>query len=126
MPSDSPLARLPAELVLSIFCALPSFSDVAWFATTCHRHRQIWVNYVYTIYHNVSPRTIPHCKYAWMLLSDQGGPPASATYLAFHEVLQLVRNAAVTGQSIAGSQRNNLTNHFTRVGGKAWFTLMLR
>lgn len=114
MPSESFFVRLPPELIVSIFGALPSFSDGAWFAATCRRHRRIWVEYAYSIYRHVAPRTIPCRKHARVLLSDQGGPPASVTDLSFSEVLQLIRNAAVVEQSVADFERN----HISRVRGK--------
>ncbi|KAH8424664.1 uncharacterized protein LDX57_002408 [Aspergillus melleus] len=122
MSSDLLLARLPSELIVSIFGALPSFSDVAWFAATSRRHRQVWVDNAYTIYQQVAPRTIPCSKHARVLLADQGGPPVSDTHLSFQEVLQLIRNAAALEQSVAEFEKN----HISRVVEYSPFKLKTR
>ncbi|PLB47920.1 hypothetical protein P170DRAFT_427092 [Aspergillus steynii IBT 23096] len=108
MSTPSPLARLPAELIGLIFGALLSFSDVARFAATCRRHRQVWVDFAYTIYRQVAPRTAPCRKLARLLLAAQGGPPVSATHLSHPEVLQLISNAAVGENSVADLEKHHI------------------
>ncbi|THC93150.1 hypothetical protein EYZ11_007359 [Aspergillus tanneri] len=99
MLSDAPLDCIPTEVIVSIFTALPSFSDVAWFAATGRRYHRVWNNYAYLIYQQIAPRTIPCRRHARVLLADQGGPHASVTNLSFPHVLQLIRNAAILDRS---------------------------
>ncbi|KAH8433922.1 uncharacterized protein LDX57_011558 [Aspergillus melleus] len=99
--ATSPISSLPNELILSIFCSLPSFSDVAYFAATCRLYRILWINQAFSIFTNVGPRTIPCRKFARTLLADQGGPSVTANRLALQDVLQLIRNAKVVELNIA-------------------------
>ncbi|THC93653.1 hypothetical protein EYZ11_006865 [Aspergillus tanneri] len=75
MMSGSPLECLPTEVIVSIFTALPSFSDVAWFAATGRRFHRVWTENAYSIYQQIAPRTVPCRRHARILLADQGELP---------------------------------------------------
>ncbi|KAA8647681.1 uncharacterized protein ATNIH1004_006375 [Aspergillus tanneri] len=99
MMSGSPLECLPTEVIVSIFTALPSFSDVAWFAATGRRFHRVWTENAYSIYQQIAPRTVPCRRHARILLADQGGPHPNAANLSFPHVLRLIQNAAILERS---------------------------
>lgn len=98
---NNKLRSLPPEVIINIFCQLPSFADVLGLAATCHRLKDIWITNVTTIYASLSPRAIPCEREARVCLSDQGGPSPDSLTLSANDVLRMVRNARMVDESIS-------------------------
>lgn len=53
------LANLPTEILLNTFYHLPSFHDAFRLASTCHRFKQILLDYADPIYAHLAPLSTP-------------------------------------------------------------------
>lgn len=58
------LTFIPSEIIVDIFCKLPGFGDVIFFANTCTRLRYVWVTHAATIYKRVAPKYITFEEHA--------------------------------------------------------------
>lgn len=91
--------NLPTEILVHIYCQLPSFSDVFHFAATCNRFNRVYCQNTNIIYDHISPKCI-RCRYnARQLLANQKGIPVvnTITPITTSDVRQICQNArAVT------------------------------
>ena len=102
---NGPLSSIPAELIIRIFCLLPSFSDVFALAAACRRFRSVWTENVTTIYGHVSPRSIPCERHAPNFLPDLGRPFSGRHALSARDVVCIVRNSCVLEKAILQLER---------------------
>ena len=102
---NGPLSSIPAELIIRIFCLLPSFSDIFALAAACRRFRSVWTENVTAIYRHVAPRSIPCERHARNFLPDQGRPSSECHALSARDVVCIVRNSCVVGKAILQFER---------------------
>ena len=86
------LSSLPSELLVSVFCHLPSFKEAFVLSSTCHQMQDIWLNNVATIYEHLRRLNIPCERHARKVLALQGGPPAESRITSARDVIQMMRN----------------------------------
>ena len=98
------LSMMPTEVIIYIFCQLPSFSDVFALSAVCCRLRHLWLKDVNPTYNQIAPRSIPCERAARRFLIDQGGPRLESSVSA-RNVVRMVRNAGVIGKAILQFER---------------------
>ncbi|MCJ1296583.1 hypothetical protein MMC34_008149 [Xylographa carneopallida] len=98
------LSIMPPEVASNIFCQLSSFSDVFALSAVCCRLRDIWLESVNPIYHQIAPRSIPCERAARRFLVDQDGPDLGSPMSA-KDVVRMVRNANVIEKAILQFER---------------------
>ena len=98
------LSILPPEVVMNIFCQLPTFSDVFALSAVCCRLRHLWLKNVNPVYEHIAPRSIPCERAARRFLIDQDGPGLGSPVSA-QDVVRMVRNAGVVEKAILQFER---------------------
>lgn len=92
---DSKLLVLPSELLVHIYCEVPTLIDVFSLAATCNQLRSVWIAHVRMIYLMVAPRCVAHESFARSLLTE--GPTLTTldeSFLGLDEVLSIMKNMA--------------------------------
>ncbi|KAL8895446.1 MAG: hypothetical protein Q9207_008168 [Kuettlingeria erythrocarpa] len=112
----SHLSTLPKELLTTIYCSLPYFSDALAFASTCHRARDCWLTEATVIYHHLAPRSIPCARHARAFLADQHEAATDPSKISAQDVLRLMRNSRMIEQAISEFEAHIVTR--VRCGGE--------
>lgn len=105
----NPLLSTPNEIILELFCCLPSFSHVFAFAATSRRIRQVWLDNASRVYHQVAPRCIPGEAHARKFreyqraCSIQTSPPTDDT-------ICIMRNAQIVEKAIVQFENEVVCN----------------
>jgi hypothetical protein len=99
------VTKLPAELIVGIFCLLPSFTDVLALAAACHRFKGIWEENVFSIYEQAASRSIPSEIHARRFLADQTGNSSKNSVSSAREVKLMLRNARTVEKAILEFER---------------------
>ncbi|RJE23170.1 hypothetical protein PHISCL_04477 [Aspergillus sclerotialis] len=100
-PMHDPWISAPVEVILAVFCHLPTFSEALNFATTCHRHYRIWIENTALIYTYIAPKSIPCIRHARDLLAAQGGAPVESGLITAWDIRRLIRNWRIVQKSLA-------------------------
>ena len=96
----SALSSLPSELLIKVYCFLPSIKDVLALAASKYALRQIWMTNVNAIYNSV-PRPVECEREARRFLADQNGQAVSEDDIfTAEDVACLLRNARVVEEAI--------------------------
>lgn len=109
------LSIMPREVVINIFCQLPSFSDVFTLSAVCCRLRHLWLNNVNPVYKQIAPRSISCERAARRFLIDQDGPGLGSPMSA-EDVVRMVRNAGVIAKAIVQFEREIVSRVRSRFG----------
>lgn len=93
--------NLPTEILIYIYCQLPSFSDVFHFTATCKQFNIAYCQNTNIIYNNISRKCI-QCQYhARQLLANQKGIPVDATTpITPSDVRQICQNACTVTECL--------------------------
>ncbi|KAL8784278.1 MAG: hypothetical protein Q9195_009114 [Heterodermia aff. obscurata] len=94
------LLSLPKELLISIFCHLPSLNEAFVLSSACQVLQGIWLNSVTTIYKHLARRSIPCERHARQLLALQGGPSSDSRITSAKEVSRMMKNRDVVERAI--------------------------
>ena len=90
----------PDEIVISVFCHLPSFHEVFVLSATCHLMQEVWLDNVETIYKYLARHSIPCERHARQLLALQGGPPLESKIASAKQVIQMMKNRDMVERAI--------------------------
>ena len=91
---------MPVELIIKLYCQLPSFNDVLALAATSHRARSIWTENTAEIYAQMGPRIIPCERYARTFRQDQAGMTLNLRNISVRDVVRVVHNAELVEETI--------------------------
>lgn len=93
--------NLPTEILVHIYCQLPSFSDVFHFAATCKQFNSVYCQSTNIIYNHISQKCI-QCRYnARQLLANQKGIPVNTTTpITTSDVRQICQNACTVTECL--------------------------
>ena len=109
------LSIMPPEVVMNIFCQLPTFSDVCALSAVCCRLRHLWLKNVNPVYKHIAPRSIPCERAACRFLIDQDGP-GLASPVSAQDVVRMVRNAGVVEKAILQFEREIVSRVRSKLG----------
>ena len=98
------LSTMPREVVINIFCQLPSFSDVFTLSAVCRWLRHLWLDDVNPVYKQIAPRRFSCERAARPFLIDQAQPGLGSAVSA-KVVVCIVRNAGAMEKAIPQSER---------------------
>ncbi|CAF9935374.1 MAG: hypothetical protein HETSPECPRED_009768 [Heterodermia speciosa] len=95
-----PLLSLPVELLISVFCHLPSLNEAFVLSSTCRELQRVWLNNVATIYKHLARQSIPCERHARHFLALEVGPLPESRITSVKEVAQMMKNRITVESAI--------------------------
>ena len=87
-----PLLSLPVELLISVFCHLPSLKEAFALFSTCRELQRVWLNNVARIYKHLARQSIPCERHARQFLALEVGSLPESRTISAKEVAQMMKN----------------------------------
>ena len=98
-------SSMPTELIIKVFCHLPTLFDTFALSESFHWLRDIWAANFMEIYRLVGLRCIPCERRARIFLAVQGGPAIESPMLSIEDIIRIVKNARVVEDALLQFKR---------------------
>lgn len=98
-------SSMPTELIIKVFCHLPTLFDAFALSETSHRLRDIWAANFMEIYRLVGLRCIPCERHARIFLAVQVGLALESPTLSIEDIIRIMKNVQVVEDALLQFER---------------------